>query len=111
MIVPTQHRIQTIMVALHVMIIIVGMCILSALEDLLKDCEGARWPGMVRAISRGGLGMLLIPVAWAGLTIYLERMDTGWYRRSWTLLSGITIWLGLAWLFLACIGEVLNPVY
>lgn len=101
------------MVVLQTIVIIVGMFLLRAFSDLLVEdsLQEPRFSALVRGVRSGGLALLLIPAVWAAGTIYLERLESGWYRRRWSFASGIVLWLGLAWLFLYCVGQILIPVY
>ena len=74
------------MVVLQTIVIIVGMFLLRAFSDLLVEdsLQEPRFSALVRGVRSGGLALLLIPAVWAAGTIYLERLESGWYRRRWS---------------------------
>ena len=107
-----EHRCQGVVAVLQTIVIILGFFILEALSGLVDpDFKANRWSPLLRGVTKYGLMFLLVPVCWAAITLYLERVEVAWYGRWVTIATGVLVWILLAWLFLYCIGEILNPVY
>jgi len=76
-------------------------------DDFLASCQ---WGKVLLAVRSAGMLLLLLPAFWAVLTVRLERSETGWWSRAWTLASGVVLAMGLAWFFVECAVVGLSPI-
>lgn len=93
---------QTYLVALQCLAVVGGTLLVAGVvegaEDLLVHPESAAL-GVARLLGRYGLFLLLLPAAWAFLTIRAERSHAAWASKGLTVLSGTLLLAALAVLF------------
>jgi len=61
---------------------------------------GAEWRLLPVFIRNWGVAVMLIPAAWVLGTIWLERHRSDWFTKRWTILTGVLLLGGLAWLMI-----------
>ena len=91
------YRIQTILVLIQSGIIVVG----SLLTGVILKAMGypdrfQQIPLKLLFVRNWGFLLILIPLVWAGGTIWMERSQP-WHTKRWTMVSGLCL---AAWLVL-----------
>lgn len=81
-------------------VVMIGLAIM-ALVFKQGDFMGPNppWNPLSLAVNRIGLFWLLVPLAWAVTSFYLEERPTGFWTLRWTLGSGVLVGLALGLLF------------
>ncbi len=108
-----EHKFQVYLVGLQALAIIAGSLIVTGYMKVFgtSDNDSHQWPWVLRMIRSYGFLLLLIPAAWAYLTVKLEINERIYYRPVWTIISGVVILAALAWLFCDSFMTVITPVY
>ncbi|MEK7951710.1 hypothetical protein [Luteolibacter soli] len=57
------------------------------------------WNAGALLVRNHGFVLMLVPVGWTAAAMYFENYGTGWWSRRWTLVSGMTLLVGLGFLF------------
>jgi hypothetical protein len=66
------------------------------------------WDTWALLVRNHGFFLLLIPMLWICITLYLENYGTGRWSRRWTICTGILLLAALAFLFLWCCNNPYN---
>lgn len=64
------------------------------------------WSALALLVRNHGFLLLLVPLVWTSVTVYLENYGGGGWSRRWTIGSGLILIAALAVLFFWCF---LNP--
>ncbi len=105
-----EYRIQTIFILLQAGVIVLG----SLLTGVILKANGYtdhlyELPFLVLFVRNWGFMLILIPLAWAAVSIWMDRY-LEWYTKRWTLVSGLCLLASLTWflvLMLARAGSTL----
>ena len=99
-----QYRIQTIFSLLQAAVIIAGSLMVGTmLKATGKADHFEHLPFALRFVRNWGFLLCAIPLAWACVTIGLERK--GHFTRGWTMASGFLVLAGLGYFMLGMIGR------
>lgn len=98
MIFADEYRIQGVIGALLAGMIIAG----SLMVGLVLKARGypdefTEIPLQLLFIRNWGFTMILIPLSWVILTIWLERNNIEWFSKRWTIFTGIGLGCIIFW--------------
>jgi hypothetical protein len=112
MVFPGEHRAQVYLVSIQSLVVIAGCMVVTATIKMLDEgiLASSQWGKVLLAVRSAGILLLLLPALWAILTVRLERSETGWWSRAWTLASGVALAVGLAWFFVECVVMSFSPM-
>lgn len=92
-----EHRIQSVIAAFQCVTVISGsIAVASMLKAAGYPHARDSWPDLPVFIRDWGLMLLCVPLAWAFLTIWLERRDDYECPKAFVVISGLLL---LAFLF------------
>ena len=57
--------------------------------------EFTELPLQLAFVRNWGFLLILIPLGWVALTIWLERTQASWFSKRWTLMTGIGLGIAL----------------
>ena len=101
-----EYRVQGIFGVLH-SLLIVGGCLFTGV--ILKargyPDDFTELPLQLAFVRNWGFLLILIPLSWAVLTIWLERSQASWFSKRWTVLTGIGVGIVLGWYVLASMAR------
>jgi hypothetical protein len=94
-----QHRTQTILALFQVGTILVGSIGIGAILKAMgfSDIQEMSW--LVIFVRNWGFILVLIPVVWVLMTIWME-LHQSWYSKRLTLVSGLLLLGSLVWFFI-----------
>ena len=104
-----EYRVQTYLVFLQTLVVLCGgawLWLCARFNDLNLNPKAENY--LVVALKEWGFLAILVPLAWAGLTIYFERNGPSWFTARWTLVTGLLLALGLTVVFFSA-GRLLHP--
>lgn len=104
MIVIGEFKVQAVFAALQSGMIVAG----SLLIAVILKARGypdrfSELPPVLGFVRNWGFLLIVIPAVWAAVTIWLERHRPHLFSKSWTVATGVAVWLCLAWLLLAAL--------
>jgi hypothetical protein len=84
------NAMQSIFAAAQSVVIVAGSLLTAATPRMRSGGSGGgHWlPVFVRD---WGFLLLLIPATWAFATLWLERHQSDWFTKRWTILSGVLL--------------------
>lgn len=62
-------------------------------------------PLEIAFVRNWGFLLILIPLAWVIITIWLERHRAEWFSKRWTIASGIGVGVALGWYLLGTMAR------
>lgn len=94
------YTIQSVFVTLHAAVIIGGsMCTATTLKVMGRSDVGPQDNFGFWFVRNWGFLIVVIPLAWAITTIYLERLNNEWSSKRFTVITGLLLLVGLAVFF------------
>ncbi|MFC7339580.1 hypothetical protein ACFQY0_20490 [Haloferula chungangensis] len=102
----SEYRVQGILGLLQALLI-VGGCLFTGV--ILKargyPAEFSELPTQLAFVRNWGFLLILIPLGWVILTIWLERHQAAWFSKRWTVATGVGVGLALGWYVLASMAR------
>lgn len=100
-----EYRMQTILTLIQAGVIVFGSLLTGVtLKAMGYPDRFQEIPFLLLFVRNWGFMLILIPLAWAGGSIWLER-HLDWYSKRWTLVSGLCLLASLAWFLAMMVGR------
>lgn len=100
-----QHRPQTILALLQAGTVLVGSIGVGAMLKALGYSDIQELPWLLVFVRNWGFLLLVIPLAWVVITIWME-FHQAWYSKRYTILSGLLLIAALVWFFIRVASRV-----
>ena len=95
-----EHGTQSVLTVLQATVVVAGsMCTATILKALGYPESHDMWPSLSVFVRNWGFLFLIIPASWAITTLWLERHQSSWFSKRWTLITGIIVLAALSFLF------------
>lgn len=105
-----EYRMQAVFVGLMSTLILGGVLVLTGLyKGVADDFAQTELPWYLRFILSYGIFLLLVPVFWTQLTIWLENHPALRDQRIVTFVSGLLLLIGFTCLFVYCASRLIYP--
>ena len=99
-----EHSIQSVFVALDAALIIGGSLMTAALMKARGFPDPDQfWHPFALFVRGWGFFLILIPALWVGGSLWLERNPRFDFTSRWTIVTGILVFAGLAWLMFVAV--------
>ncbi|MBB5352064.1 hypothetical protein HNR46_002305 [Haloferula luteola] len=96
-----EYRIQGILGSLHAPLIVGGCLSTGAILKVRGyPDEFTELPLRLAFVRNWGFLLILIPLGWVVLTIWLERHQAIWFSKRWTVATGIAVGGMMGWYLL-----------
>ena len=101
-----EYRIQGIFGALHSALIVGGcMMVATVLKVRGYPEKFTELSFQVAFVRNWGFLLILIPLAWVIITIWMERHRAAWFSKRWTIASGVGVGVALGWYLLGTMAR------
>ena len=101
-----EFAIQGILAAMQSVLIVCGcMMTVAMLKAMGYPERFTELPVKMLFIRNWGFLMILNPLAWVIVTIWLERNQAAWFSKRWTVGTGIAVFLCLGWYLIGSVGQ------
>ncbi|MEM1082797.1 MAG: hypothetical protein AAGI48_01635 [Verrucomicrobiota bacterium] len=106
MILSDEFRTQAIIAALQCTLIIAGSMMVATMMKSMGYPEASYDSRPLLLFIRSwGFLLILIPLAWVLITIYLERRSSEGFTKRWTIASGVFLFILLLGFFMGAVGQ------
>lgn len=98
---------QTVLASMQAVVVIAGSMFTGAAMKIMGYPEASHdWHLASVFVRNWGVLLILIPATWVVGSIWMERNQSDWFSKRWTVLSGLLVLLSLAYFLY---GTTVNP--
>ncbi len=100
-----EYRMQTILTLLQAGAIVFGSFMVGVtLKTMGYPDRFQELPLLYLFVRNWGFMLIVIPLVWAGATIWMERHEN-WFTKRWTLVSGLALFVSIVFWMVIMAGR------